>query len=857
MRKIFIIICASLAAIAASAQTSIQVQVPGVVTLDEQFNITFVIEGARPSSFDWEPGDDIQNLWGPQEGRSSSVSIVNGKRTESSQTIYSYMVQANKAGKITIPKAKAIVNGNEIVSSSKVIEVFDSASSNDNGAAGQSGNGNSSSSDDISATDMILVVDVSKRNVVVGEPLKATVKFYTKVGVSSFEQVTYPDFDGFVSQVTVAPSLFTFQREVLNGQLYQATLLRELVLTPKRSGTLEIFPAKMVVLRDVPVASYGLYTEYETNRYRLESDPVRINVSSLPSPAPASFAGGVGAFSMTASLSSDSLSVHGAAQLQLEVKGTGNIQSLEIPKIDFPSDFELYDPTVTTDVSSDGISGVRVYQYPFMPRKVGQYEVGPIQYTYYDTAQRKYVTIDAGSLSLTVTPGKTDSTTVSSGAVSYKRRVDNRNTDIRGIAVKDPNLVEKGEFFMGSTLFWVLVIGLILLAWILWLLLGHIRARRDDVVGAKTRKATKMALKRLRVAGRLLESNQYSEFYAELHRALLGYMSDKMNMSMSELSKDRMSEVLLQNGVLDVYVTNLIEILDSCEYARYAPSTGNQAMVSDYEKAIEVIASIDSSMKTRRGNVLRTLAVIVMVFSSFGLYADDMSHAESLWNEANAAYLEGNFEDAIKGYESISSMGLESAELYYNTGNAWYKAGNNAKAILYYERALKLDPSYSDASYNLEIANKNIQDKVEPISEFFLKAWFRSISSLMSSNAWAVMFVVLFAIIIALVLVFLLSASVIWRRISFFTGLVVLIPMIAALSFSIWQKSSYIDNDEAIVMKTETSIKNSPSSNNSTELFILHEGTKVKVLESMGAWTKISIADGRQGWMQTSDIERI
>jgi tetratricopeptide (TPR) repeat protein len=280
-------------------------------------------------------------------------------------------------------------------------------------------------------------------------------------------------------------------------------------------------------------------------------------------------------------------------------------------------------------------------------------------------------------------------------------------------------------------------------------------------------------------------------------------------------------------------------------------------MTSDYEKAVEVISSIDSSMKTRKSASVRYMAVALLMMCSFGANASQVSRADSLWNAANSAYSEGRWDEAVEDYEQISTMGLESPELYYNIGNAWFKAGDNARAVLNYERALKLDPSHEDARYNLEIVEGRIQDNIEPVPEFFLKEWLRNISQIMSSDSWAIFFIVLLGVTLGLFLVFLLAPSVIWRRVGFFTGIITLILMIFALSFSIWQKNDYLGHDEAVVMKTVTSVKSSPSTDNSTDLFILHEGTKVTILETMGAWTNISLADGRQGWMKTTDIEPI
>ena len=866
MKRFIIVMFMSLMTFLSSAQTSIQVQVHDVVTSDEQFTVSFVIDGSRPSDFEWEPGDDFELLWGPQQGRSSSVQIINGKRTESSQTTYSYVLRPVKTGKFTLPKARAVVDGKEIFSKSASVEVLGSGSSNSSGSAGQQGASQGNASQNGQATsgqDIFMVLSLDRNNVVVGEPIKAVLKLYQRTNIAGFEGADFPDFDGFWSQETLAPSNIQFARESYDGQIYNAAVLREYALVPQHSGTIEIDPAELVCLVNVRVSSGGnslfdgFFDEYTTVRKKVASKPVKVRVKPLPSGAPESFAGGVGVFSVTASLTRDTLVAHEAASLVLTVSGRGNVSLLETPKINFPLDVESYDPKVSGNVTSNGLSGTKTYEYPFIPRSAGDFEIGPLLYTYYDVDQQKYLTVDAGTLSLVVERGSDyeGSSVQLSGPVGQK--VANRGSDIRYIWMKSPDLMNKGDFFLGSDAFWTVAVILCVVALLLWAVLKNVAARRADVVGMKHRKANKMALKRLRIAGSLLKQDKHSEFYAELHNALLGYMSDKLNMPVSELSKDRMSEVLLLNGVQEAYVLELMAILDSCEYARYAPSAGSQAMASDYDKAVEVISSIDSCMKTRRSSAGRNMAVaFLMLLSSAGLYASEAS-ADMLWTDANSAYEHGDWTSALDAYEQISALGLESAPLYYNIGNVYYRLNEYAKAVLYYERALKLDPSFEDAQFNLEHMNSLLQDKIEVIPEFFLKEWMADVSRTMSSNAWAVIFLCLLALTLALLLVFRLSPSIVGRRVGFFAGLVTLLLMFSALAFSVWQKNDYQRHDEAVVMKTVTSVKSSPSSGSSTDLFILHEGTKVKVLDHEGAWTNVSLSDGRQGWMKTDDIEII
>lgn len=205
----------------------------------------------------------------------------------------------------------------------------------------------------------------------------------------------------------------------------------------------------------------------------------------------------------------------------------------------------------------------------------------------------------------------------------------------------------------------------------------------------------------------------------------------------------------------------------------------------------------------------------------------------------------------------ISDAGLESARLYCNTGNAYFKDGNIPKAILYYERALKLDPSYEDARFNLDLLNAGIQDRIDPVPELILKTWARKMCYAADSDNWTIMFIAFFAIFCGLMLLFLLGRTVGARRAGFFTGIVVLLAAAMCLSFAIWQKNDYMKADEAIVMRPVTSVKSSPSGEASKDLFVLHEGTKVRLIDQVGAWSNIELADGRQGWMQSSDMEII
>jgi len=848
-------------AVGLGAQT-IRVDAPNLVASDEQFNVTFSVEGDHAvSDFSWSPGDAFRLVWGPQKSSSTSMSIINGKRSKSVTNSYTYILMPVKAGTFTLPGCSATVQGKKINSKSFTIEVVSGSASRQQAQPQQSKPSGDAQGGGISSSDVFMRLIVNKTHAVVGEGITATLKLYQRVNIAGFEDAHFPSFNGFWSQELQAPSNINFTRENVGGEIYNTAVIRSWNLIPQKAGSFEIEPAELVCQINVRTQSSGsifdsfFQDSYRTIRKRVVTQPVTLHISALPAGAPSSFGGGVGKFEMRAELTRDSLKTHDAASVRVTVTGTGNLALITAPKISFPPDFETY------DVKSSDSGRSRVFEYPFIPRSHGEFEIGPVEYSYYDIAAKRYVTLSSQPLRLSVARGaEPETAAVPAGGQlvqSNRRDVRDLGSDIRFIYTKVPSFSGAGGFFVFSPLFWGLAALMLLAAVAVWFILRRRAALRADVAGSRNRAAAKMARRRLALAGDFLQKNLYTAFYEELHKALLGFVSDKLAMDATDMTKENISARLCENGVTEGLAADFVSLLDACEYARYAPSAGHDAMSSHYESAVNVISSIDSSMKkTGRKPAAGAAVALLLMLVPFGVRAAD-AYPDSLWNAGVAAYSDGRWEDARQAWTAIEGLGLSSPELLCNIGDACFRQDMLPEAILYYSRALKEDPSDKDARHNLEFARSLTRDRIDSVPEFFLRSWMRRLCWAMPSDAWAWLSLGLLAVLLFFVLLFLLGRRPAARKWGFFCGVAVLVLLVFALVFAAWQRRDYLRADDAVVMLPVVSVKSAPSGSDTKDLFILHEGTCVELLDSVGEWRRIRLSDGREGWLRSREIEII
>ncbi len=578
----------------AYAQHTFKLDAPGVVASDESFRIVLTASG---ECSDFNPPDlsDFDVLAGPSTSTMSSTQIINGKRTETFQISYTYILQPKKTGKYTIGSASVEIAGRRYSSSPATIEVIkgegSSASPSDQPTAG------------VTSEDIFMRMSVSKNRVVKGESLVVSLKIYTRVPIAGFENVKFPSFNGFWSQEIETPSNIEFVRETVNGKIYNTALLRRYMLLPQQTGTLTIDPSEMICQVQVRSQSSAprsvfddFFDNYQTVRKRVIAPAVQVTVSQLPPGAPASFSGGVGNFTLDARLTRDTIDANEAVSLIVSIKGSGNINLIESPKLSFPADFEVYD-TKITDLSSkggSGASGSKEFEYPLIPRGSGTFKLPPVEFSFYDINKRQYISLSTGELTLRVGAGKdSQSGYASLPAGVNKQAVRSLGTDVRFIKTDSPGLNRSGRFLVSSPLFFI-ILALIFLSYLL--LGGYISKkieRNRNVAFLKNRRANKIARARLKAAETLLRQNQYAPYYEELHRAILGYCSDKLNLLPSELTRENIAESLRNKAVKEELVNELLSMIEACEYARYAPDQGGGTMENNYEKAIKLISELE------------------------------------------------------------------------------------------------------------------------------------------------------------------------------------------------------------------------------------------------------------------------
>ena len=872
--KVLLVLFTIYCSLFTSTAQTLTASAPSHVAVGEQFRLTYTVNTQNVSEF--RAGnipDELEVLIGPNRSMQSSYQIINGHTSSSSSITYTYIVVPTKNGTYTIPAAHVIVDGKSIASNALTIKVSGSSQGHQGNATSprqQRQQDNEPEMRDagshISGSDLFIKVSANKKRVYEQEPILLTYKVYTLVSLTQLEG-KMPDLKGFHTQEVDLPQQKSFKVETLNGRPYRTVTWSQYVMFPQLTGKLTIPSITfngIVVQQNRNIDPFEAFfnggSGYVEVKKQIIAPSIDIQVDPLPQ-RPANFSGGVGKFSISAQLDKTEAKSNDPISLRVIVSGVGNLKLIKQPQVEFPKDFDKYDAKITdkTKLTANGVEGSMIYDILAVPRHPGKFEIPPVEFVFFNPATRQYETVKSEGFTLNVAKGS-GSAKVSD--FTGQEDLQLLNKDIRHIKMGPIKQHSLDDFFFGSTGYWCSLIVLAIIFISLFVIFRQRAIENANITKQRGKRANKVATKRLKKASRLMAENKPGEFYDEVLRALWGYVGDKLAIPVEQLSHDNISQRLTERQVDEATISEFMGALDECEFERYAPGDPKGNMNKVYDKAMNAIEKIEDVMKKSvkrseaKGEKTPHAFLLLLVFYlllSPSLLTPAFAVTKS---EADSAYVHGEYQKAIDGYEALLKKGV-SADLYYNLGNAYYRTENITRAVLNYERALLLSPSNPDIRFNLQMARSKTIDKIVPEQEMFFITWYHSLINLASVDGWAMIALFCLGLAIILALVYLFSNQIWLRKVGFFGAFLMIIIFVCSNIFAYQQKSQLVNCTGAIITESAVTVKSTPAKNG-IELFILHEGTKVTIIDnSMKDWKEIRLADGKEGWIETRQMETI
>ena len=580
----------------------------------EQFQVTFSVN-ASAKSFRAPTFSDFTVIMGPSQ--SNQMQIINGSV---SQTLsFTYVLQAVKEGSFKIGPAEIIVGSNKLLSNP--LSIIVSKGSPPSQSQSQNNQKQSGTQDNVmhgAGKNVFIKASLDKSTPYQGEGISVIYKIYSKVTLLNFGVSKLPSFAGFWSQDIDKQPQLDFHNETVDGVAYKVADIKRIVLFPQRSGQLEIDPMECEVIARVPVKrqqqqqnSNDPFSQFFNDPFfnnpffnnnaqdvkiELKSDPIKISVKDLPNGAPSAFKGAVGKLNCEINLDRKEAKANEAVNIKVKISGRGNIKLLESPQLTFPPDFETYDPKENVNMSStlSGVSGTKTFEYLVIPRNAGEFKIQISPFVFFDLEKKQYSTINFPDINLKVNRGNGNSTVVNNDI--QRSDVQQLGKDIHYIKTEDAEFKRGHETLFGSVYFYTLSI----LPALAFLLLVFVKKKKEKEAGnfgqIKSQRANKEAMKRLSLAKKYLNTNENDKFLDEMFRALWGFISDKLRMEVSELSKEKVMYQLKLKNVPDEIVAEFGDTVESCEFARFAGGSSN-ANETLYLKGINVITKLDSSIK--------------------------------------------------------------------------------------------------------------------------------------------------------------------------------------------------------------------------------------------------------------------
>jgi len=574
------------------------------VEIGKQFRLSFTLN-ERGNNLKLPPGlsDNFDILMGPSTGQSTSIRTVNGRTTQEVSYSYTYILRAKKEGNFELRPASIEVKGKVFESNPIKIQVVKAQSKPTQPQSQRNQSQGGTQDVDLGKDNLFVRVALSKRNVYRGEQIIATVKLYVNpnIPIAGFDEVNLPTYEGFYTQDIEIPQQINFTREVYMDKIYQVGVLKKTILFPQQNGELNIEPFTMALLVQQQVKPRSFFDDFfssvRTVKARMKSSAVTVNVKDLP-PAPKNFLSGVGNFDISSTISSESVTTNDAVTLTVKIKGTGNIRLIKNPELELPADFEVYDPRATDNVrtTNNGATGTKTIEYLFQPRFEGDYKIPAIQFAYFDPANGKYITKSTQEYNLNVTKGSEEQSTT---VISSLRKEDVQfiGQDIRFIKQDTPVLRIKGYTFFGSTTFYLIYAISALLFIILYIVYRKKAKENANIALVRNKKANSVARKRLKAASAYMKQNNNEAFHEEILKAFQGYLSDKLGIPVADLNRESAVSKLTERNVDETAISDYNEVVDQCEFARYAPSGGSEARHELYKKAESTMSRFEKQIK--------------------------------------------------------------------------------------------------------------------------------------------------------------------------------------------------------------------------------------------------------------------
>lgn len=589
----------------ADGAVTFEVNTPLIVSTGEMFRVEFIITNGKPDSDTFVAPDfaGLDVLAGPTTSQARSYQNINGVASHTSTFTITYVVTAQNAGNLTIGSASVEVDGKSYKTKATPIEVVEQSRKQEQEAAAQQG---SAVNNQIAQDDILLRLNLSRSAVYKGEPIRASLTLYTRAGIAGFEDVKLPSFNGFWSQELPTDN-YQAKRETLDGKVYDSQIIKEWLLYPQQSGTLSIEPADITAVAQVVMRTnrnfdpfFGGGAEVYNVKRKLTTGQVNVAVKDLPAGAPASFNGAVGKFTMSATQPSTQLKANSAATYTVKISGTGNLTFLQTPKLTLPSSFELYNVRQTESIqtSVNGTSGYKQFEYPFIARAEGEYDIEPIEFTFFSPEKEGYVTLSTDALKVNVAPDGAAGAVTPQQIITgtSKEGVRQLGSDIRFIKLGKAQLSSSVAPLMMSSTYFMLLALIVVLFVGLYLLLGKMIKDSKNTVLLRNRRANKVAVQRFRQAEKYMREMNRHAFYEEMLRALWGYMSDKLNIPVSNLTKEGIREELQRRGCPQQDAQHFTEIITRCDEAQYSPAEWVQ-MNDVYAEGVRIISRIEQAIK--------------------------------------------------------------------------------------------------------------------------------------------------------------------------------------------------------------------------------------------------------------------